>query len=786
MIFFRDRAGDENTRLLVVDTDMPGAPPRLLTPAGGVKASLVRMPDDDPVHILIRMNQRNVSEFDLYRVNILTGDSKMLAQNPGDILSWVTTPTGKIAARYRRGPNSELIVEVPDASSATSNGWRSLLTGETDDQHWISAVSADGRYGWARSGIGRDKMAIVRLDLQTGKEEILHREPTVDVESLYFDERAEKPLMALSWPGYPKPHFFDRGLADDLAIFNTDTPSEILLPSYSRDLNRVVVRVRTDRANRAFYLFDRRTGKKTFLAKDAIGVHEEALSKMTPISFKARDGLQLHGYLSIPTGTNGKHLPMILKVHGGPASRDVWGYEQMTQFLASRGYAVLYVDYRGSRGYGRAFRRAIRREYARKAHDDLIDGVNWAIRNGIADPKKIAIYGRSYGGYATLVGMTFTPEIFAAGVDIVGMSDLVAKGMKSPPYWKLYHEGRDNVGDRRNPDDLADMAARSPINFVDRIKNPLLVIHGANDVRVDRAHSDRMVAAMRRADKKVDYLLIENDGHKISNPRNRIRMARRIETFLAQHLGGRSETPLPVMIPANTRDYFAIKNDADFPKEDVARVRVQLHAGLTALTADGLAIHTDKFPITVRLKSGAGMSQSFHGAGPIILHFLERRRSPIIHELTHMLAGYTRANGHWTQEGLASYMQDKHGEDKAFPTRKIPHALMKILMEENEMLPMIRVMKDRGRIGAFGSSNRWERWIAYSQSSSFCKYLIETHGLRKFMAVYDKPFEEQNFQGIFGKPVERLVEDWLIMIRTLDRDLTASRNIYRRFSNFMR
>ena len=786
MIFFRDRAGDENTRLFVIDTEAPQATPRLLTPARDGKAWLNRLLANDPAHILIQMNHRDVSEFDLYRLNILTGESTILAQNPGDVLSWVTTPTGKIVARYRRGPNSELIIEVPYAASAASNSWQSLLTGETDDQHRIVAVSADGRYGWARSGIGRDKMAIVRLDLQTGKEETLHSEPTVDVESLYFDEAGEKPLMALSWPGYPKTQFFDRRFADDLAVFNTDTRAEILLLNYSDDLNRMVVRVRTDRANRAFYLFDRRTGEKTFLAKDAIGLHEEALSKMTPISFKARDGLQLHGYLTIPTGTNAKHLPMILKVHGGPASRDVWGYEQMTQFLANRGYAILYLDYRGSRGYGRAFRRAIRREYARKAHDDLIDGVNWAVRNGIADPKKIAIYGRSYGGYATLVGMTFTPDVFAAGIDIVGISDLVAKGIKSPPYWKLYHEGRENVGDRRNPDDLADMAARSPINFVDRIKNPLLVIHGANDVRVDRAHSDRMVAAMRRADKKVDYLLIENAGHKISNPRNRIMMARRIETFLAQHLGGRSETPLPVMIPANTLDYFVIENDADFPKEKVARVRAQLHAGLAALTVDGLAIHTDKFPITVRLRSGAGMSRSFHGAGPIILHFLERKRSPILHELTHMLAGYTRANGHWTQEGLASYMQDKYGEDKAFPTRNIPHALMKILMAENEILPMIRVMKDRDRTGVFGSSNRWERWIAYSQSSSFCKYLIETHGLKKFMAVYDKPFEKQNFQGAFGKPVESLVEDWLIMIRTVDRDLTASRNMYHRFNNFMR
>ena len=447
---------------------------------------------------------------------------------------------------------------------------------------------------------------------------------------------------------------------------------------------------------------------------------------------------------------------------------------------------MLYVDYRGSRGYGRAFRRAIRREYARKAHDDLIDGVNWAIGRGIADPKKIAIYGRSYGGYATLVGLTFTPDVFAAGVDIVGMSDLVGKGTKSPPYWKLYRHGRANVGDRRNADDLADMAARSPINFVDRIKSPLLVIHGANDPRVDRAHSDRMVAAMRKADKKVDYLLFEDEGHHIVKGRNRIRMARRIETFLAQHLGGRSETALPAKIPANTLNYFVIENQAGFPDDDLARIRGQLHVGLAALTAAGLALHTDKFPITVRLEPGRGVSRSFHGAGPIELYHVAGRRAPIIHELIHMLVGYTRENGHWTQEGLASFMQDKHGEDRAFPTRKVPHALMKVILEEQEMLPMIQVMKDCDRIGPFGRGNRWERWLAYTQSSSFCKYLIDTHGLKKFMAVYDKPFEEQDFQDAFGKPAGRLIGDWLTMIRSLDRDMTRPRRIYRRFSNFAR
>jgi len=548
MLFSRDQAGDENDRLFVIDTGTPDAPPRLLTPARNVRALLTRLFDDDPAHVLILMNQRDVSEFDLHRVNILTGETTMVARNPGNVTNWVITDKGAIAARYRRGKNKALVLEVPD--TATAGGWRTLLTGALDDWHRIISVSDGGRYGWGLSGIGRDKMAAVRLDLQTGKEDILHDEPDVDVERFVIGGVAEKPLMAMSWPGYPKTRFFDPALEADLALFKTDQPAEIQPTSHSRDLNRMVVRIKTDTANRAFYLFDRRTRQKTLLATDPIGRYRDVLSRMRPVSFKARDGRQLHGYLTIPAGTDGKNLPMVLKVHGGPAARDVWGYDQMTQFLASRGYAVLYVDYRGSSGYGRAFRRAIRREYARKAHDDLIDGVNWAIAHGIADPRKIAIYGRSYGGYATLVGMTFTPNVFAAGVDIVGMSDLIGKGMKSPPYWKLSGRWRDYVGNSRDPKDHADMAARSPVNFAGRIKSPLLIVHGANDVRVDRTHSDRMVAAMQKAGKEVDYLLFEDDGHKIGKPRNRIMMARRIETFLARHLGGRSETALPVKVPA--------------------------------------------------------------------------------------------------------------------------------------------------------------------------------------------------------------------------------------------
>ena len=347
--------------------------------------------------------------------------------------------------------------------------------------------------------------------------------------------------MAQVWEGYPRLHFFDSALGADLSVFRSRGPADIRIISRSRDLTRTIVRVSTDRAAREFYLLDRTTGKRTLLAADPIAEYSDVLSSMVPISFKSRDGLDLHGYLTVPNGTDGRNLPMVLNIHGGPWLRDRWRYDALTQFFANRGYAVLAVNYRGSSGYGHAFRRAIKREFARKAHDDLIDGVNWAITKGIADPSKIAIYGRSYGGYATLVGLTFTPDVFAAGIDVMGISDLNVQVAKSPPYWKLGRTWHEYVGDAAKPEDRADMAARSPINFVDRIKRPLLVVHGANDVRVVRENSDRLVAAMRAAGKSVEYLLFEDEGHSIRKPRNRLTMARRIESFLARHLGGRSE-----------------------------------------------------------------------------------------------------------------------------------------------------------------------------------------------------------------------------------------------------
>ena len=541
VLFLRDWRGDENYRLFVVDTQASDPAPRRLTPRRGVRVLFQQRFPDDPAHIFIRMNLRDRTVFDLYRIDIRSGASTLVAKNPGNAIYMVTDRTGRMIARYLRQPDRRWRLEARDRATER---WKTLLVGSADERHFAYGHPPGDRFFFAMSSVGRDKAKLVRVDLRTGAETVLFGRNDVDLLGAWIDRETYRPLRVHSWPGYPEEHYFDAELERDLAVFKTGGPARIRIVSSSSGNRRLVVGVRTDRQATTHYLLDRQTGKKTPLSTHPIAAYRDSLSPMVPVSFRARDGLQLNGYLTVPAGTDGKNLPMVLKVHGGPWSRDRWGYDAVTQLLANRGYAVLSVNYRGSTGYGRAFGKAIGGEFARKAHDDLIDAVDWAVRRGIADPAKVAIYGRSYGGYAALVGLTFTPDTFAAGVNIVGVSDLVMLLENFPPYWKTYKQlWWEYVGDPAKPEDRADMAARSPINFVDRIKRPLLVAHGANDVRVGRANSDRLVAAMKMAGKPVEYLVFDDEGHRIDKPVNNIRLARRTELFLAKYLGGRTAGP---------------------------------------------------------------------------------------------------------------------------------------------------------------------------------------------------------------------------------------------------
>jgi len=297
-----------------------------------------------------------------------------------------------------------------------------------------------------------------------------------------------------------------------------------------------------DRDPGATHLFDRETGESRLLFRSRPWLVPETLAERRPVRISSRDGLVLRSYLTLPVGSSERGLPMVLVVHGGPWARDSWGWDPQAQFLANRGYAVLQVNYRGSTGFGKAFTHAAEREFAGKMHDDLIDGVDWAIAEGIADPDRIAIYGGSYGGYAALVGATFTPDVFAAAISVVGPSNLVTLVRSFPAYWRPLLAGTwfRFVGDPENPEDLADLEARSPINRADAIRAPLLVIQGANDPRVTKQESDQIVEALERRGVPVEYMVKDDEGHGFVKPENRMDMYRAVEAFLAKHLRGRS------------------------------------------------------------------------------------------------------------------------------------------------------------------------------------------------------------------------------------------------------
>jgi dipeptidyl aminopeptidase/acylaminoacyl peptidase len=341
-------------------------------------------------------------------------------------------------------------------------------------------------------------------------------------------------------PDYQALLFFDPALERDLAPLRTAQPSGLRLASMDDAERRLVVEIYTDKG-RSYLLLDRATGTMSVIGQSPLLAHAPSLAPMRPVAFPSRDGLTLHGYLTVTPGVPPR-APMVLLVHGGPWVRDYWGFDSTVQFLANRGYAVLQVNYRGSSGYGRAFLEASVRQHAGRMHDDLIDAVRWAVAEGVADPERVAIAGASYGGYATLVGMTFTPETFACGIDTVGMSNLVTMLEAVPPYWRPFmafmHK---HYGDPGNPEDRQRLEAQSPLFRADKLARPLLVIHGANDVRVKQRESDQMVAALRAAGKPVQYLVIEDEGHLRSygNWRNTLRRTRAMEEFLAGCLGGR-------------------------------------------------------------------------------------------------------------------------------------------------------------------------------------------------------------------------------------------------------
>jgi dipeptidyl aminopeptidase/acylaminoacyl peptidase len=535
VLYTQDTEGDERHHVFVASTDTPDARPLDLTPWEGATSWVSRVLRDDPDHVIVSSNRRDRTVFDLWRIALDGSEATLIAENPGDVQDWLTDSAGRLRARIRHATPTEGRLEV-----LRDGAWIRLQAFDLEEfDAWMLGVTPDGRGIWIRSGRGRDRSALIRLDLRTGAEKVVYQHPEVDVEWVTLDWQREAPIAAFVAPGYPEVEFLRGDVSTAVAPLRRHSRTGVRVLSVDARGRQATVETFTERM-REYYLVE--PGREPVrLGQSPSAEFADRLGTTEPIVIRARDGVRLHGYVTRPPGFKAPG-PMVLHVHGGHWARDHWGYEPAIQFLANRGYAVLQVNYRGSTGYGRRFRELAVGEYAGKMHDDLIDGVRWAVAAGLADPARVAIYGGSYGGYSALVGMTFTPDVFACGVSVVGMSNLVTLLENAPVHWKLwmprFHK---YVGDPARPEDRARLEAKSPLFRARDVTRPILLIHGARDERVKLRESEQMAEALQAAGKTVRLVVIPDEGHRrtYGNWRNLIRHYREVELFLGQCLGGR-------------------------------------------------------------------------------------------------------------------------------------------------------------------------------------------------------------------------------------------------------
>lgn len=538
ILYIQDKDGDENWRLY--QTNLESKVTRDLTPFEGVQTQLVGSDYKFPDLLLVALNKRDRRQHDVYRLNLKTAALDLDTQNPGDVLSWTADHDLQIRAAQGFSPDGGTIIRIRENAAAP---WREFLRWSSDESlGGVVGFSPDNQRLRIISSVDANAARLLEIDVVTGKRTIIAEDPQYDTGGIMMHPKTKKLEAVQITRARREWRVIDETLKPDFEAIRKIRDGDFSITSRDLDDKSWVVSFIADDGPVYYYAYHRPTHKATLLFSNQPKLEQYKLAKMMPISFTARDGLTIHGYLTLPVGLPPKHLPMILHVHGGPYARDVWGLHPEVQWMANRGYAVLQINYRGSTGYGKAFLNAGDREWAGKMHDDLIDGKNWAVQQGYADAKRVCIYGGSYGGYATLVGVTFTPDAFACGVDIVGPSNIATLIKAIPPYWapmKALFDKR--VGKVETEEEF--LKSRSPLFKADLIKVPLLIGQGANDPRVKQAESDQIVAAMRKNNKPVEYLVFPDEGHGFARPENRMKFYAATEQFLAKYLGGRAEPP---------------------------------------------------------------------------------------------------------------------------------------------------------------------------------------------------------------------------------------------------
>ena len=535
IVFLKDEGGDENFHLFGVNID--GSNPISFTDFDGVRAQIIDDLPDQKDFVVIGLNKRNKQVFDQYRLNLKTGETSMLAENPGNIQGWMFDHDGKlrIATAIVDGVNQSILYRENEEDE-----FKTIITTNFKEGFNPQFFTFDNKNIIGSSNLGRDKSVIVEFDPITAKEvRVLYANDDYDVNGVGYSRKRKVITAAYFESWKSERHYFD---STSKAIFEKIQKQlsgyEIGITAINKDENIIILRTYSDKSLGSYYIYNSDDDKMEKIVDVSPWINENEMSNQLPIDYQSRDGLKINGYLTLPKGynmENAKNLPVVINPHGGPWARDSWGFNPEIQFLANRGYAVLQMNFRGSTGYGRKFFEASFKKWGREMQDDITDGTQWLIDKGIADSSRIAIYGGSYGGYATLMGLVKEPQMYAAGVDYVGVSNMFTFMKTIPPYWEPMLEMMyEMVGDVEK--DSAMLREVSPVFHVDKIKAPLFIAQGKNDPRVNIDESDQMVKAMRDKGIKVEYLVKNNEGHGFRNEENRFDFYRAMEKFLNTQL----------------------------------------------------------------------------------------------------------------------------------------------------------------------------------------------------------------------------------------------------------
>ncbi len=534
IVYAQDIGGDENFQLFSVKPD--GSDLKALTPFPGYRSdvldALTFIPGREQ-EMMVMINKRDKQYFDPYLLNVETGQLTLLYENTPNYDSWYTDNNGVI----RMATKTDGVNITYKYRNSEKDSFTTLVTTSFKESFFPQSFDSSNQHVYVLSNIGRDKIALVEYDPIAKKEvKEIYANPDYDLSGIFYD-RKKKVLASVTWDAEKsEDHFFDKQWEDiDAGLRKKFEGYQVNIVGFDDARTKGIVWTGNDRSPAKYYLYNFETRDATEAGNPYPWINEKDMAVMKPITYTSRDGMTIHGYLTLPKGVEAKNLPVVVNPHGGPWARDQWGFNPEIQFLANRGYAVLQMNFRGSTGYGRKFWESSFKQWGKKMQDDITDGVEWLKKEGIADPKRIGIYGGSYGGYATLAGITYTPDLYAAAVDYVGVANLFTFMKTIPPYWKPYlDQFYEMVGDPKK--DSALMASASPVLSAAKIKTPLFIAQGANDPRVNKAESDQMVAALKARGVQVEYMVKTDEGHGFHNQDNQYDFYGAMEKFLDKHL----------------------------------------------------------------------------------------------------------------------------------------------------------------------------------------------------------------------------------------------------------